>query len=407
MTHGEDHYNWEKNARKNQRIPPGTWRVWMILAGRGFGKTRTGAETIRQWVQQGKKRLALVGGTEHDALHVMAGGESGLLAVHPSHERPTLLSSQRQLTWKNGAKAYLYSADRPDQLRGPQFDGAWIDEIEKFKDPQQLWDMLNMALRLGQAPQVVITTTPRNMPLLNGMIKESRLNESEVILTRGTSFDNAENLPIQFLASVKKRYGDGLMWQQEIYGRVITETARQELWKPSVFQTQRYDHLPPLDRIIVAVDPAVTSGQNSDETGIIVLGRSQAGEGYVLEDASGKMAPLDWVMKVCHLYQGYQANDVVVEVNQGGEMVKTLLKQVDQNISVKEVRATRGKFMLAAPVAVLYDQGKIFHPRQPLKKLETQMLSMTTIKSPDRVDALVWGVTDLFLNPAKVKIWTI
>ena len=403
-------YDWGLQAREQQRIPPGSWRVWLVLAGRGFGKTRMGAETIRHWIATKKcTRVALIGETEHDATHVMVTGESGIMAVSPPTEKPTFVASHRQLTWANGAVATLFSGDCPDQLRGPQFDGAWIDEIAKFKNPETLWNMLNMGLRLGKNPQVIITTTPRNLPFIQKLLADAALDDSEIVVTRGTTFENAKNLAHNFIQSIKKSYGTGGLARQELYGEII-DTRENGLWTFSMIDRHRFKEMPALTTIVVAVDPAVTDGKNSDETGIVVAGKCAAGKGYILEDSSGKMPALEWAKKICALYHKYAADRIVVEVNQGGDLVRSLIRQVDTTIPIREVRATRGKLTRAEPVLALYDQGLIYHPQAGLERLENQMTAMSGVAfgkgSPDRVDALVWGLTDLFLNQRGARIWS-
>lgn len=402
-------YDWEKQARSNQRLPEGNWLTWLILAGRGFGKTRTGAETIRQWVHSGRYgRLALIARSISEGRRIMVEGESGLLAVHPSSERPIFEASKRQLTWKNGAIATLFGADHYEQLRGPQFDGAWIDELAKFRQPEEAWNQLLFGLRLGKNPRCLITTTPRPIPFLEKLLKDP-----SVTVTRGTTFDNQANLAPDFIDQIVKQFQGTSMGAQELYAELLTE-RQGALWsrkmirynQPSEDSAGKWE----LERIVIAVDPATTHHEGSDETGIVVVGIDAQKQGYVLEDLSARLSPGDWGQRVVNAYWRYRADRVVAEVNKGGDLVERILRAIDPAISYKAVRATRGKATRAEPVAALYEQNRIYHVR-PFTDLETQLCDYIpgiTSKSPDRLDALVWAVTDLLLqsemNPI-LKVW--
>jgi phage terminase large subunit-like protein len=287
----EKKYRWDRVARPSQRIPEGNWHTWLILAGRGFGKTRTGAETIRQWVMQGDYRhVALIADTESDAREIMIEGESGLLAVHPHTECPLFEPSKRRLMWGNGAVATLYSAENPEKLRGPQFDCAWIDELAKFRMPEKIWEQLHFSLRLGTAPKIIITTTPRSVPLFKKLLSQENKG---VVITRGNTFENAENLSADFIASVKEKYEGTRLGQQELYGEMLT-VVEGALWTYERLDAHRIREIPKLKRIVIAVDPAVTHHEKSDETGIIVAGITESGLACVLEDLSGKYSPAGW-----------------------------------------------------------------------------------------------------------------
>jgi phage terminase large subunit-like protein len=389
---------WDLRARPNQRIPPGEWKVWLILAGRGFGKTRTGAETIRQWVYWGGyKRIALIADTESDAREVMIEGESGLLAVHPLHDRPLFESSKRKLSWKNGAIATVYSAENYEKLRGPQFDCAWVDELAKFRLAEKVWEQLHFSLRLGPSPKIIVTTTPRSIPLLHKLIAQEN---KDLVMTRGTTFDNALNLSPHFLVSIKEQYEGTRLGQQELYGELVT-SIEGALWKYDFFDKNRVDSVPKLNRIVVAIDPAVTHHQTSDETGIIVAGRSDTGLAYVLEDLSGRHSPASWAQIALEAYYRWRADRLVAEVNKGGDLVERIIRSLDPHVSYKSLHATRGKLTRAEPVAALYEQNKVFHVQRGLEKLEAQLCSYTahpSQKSPDRLDALVWAITELLLG---------
>lgn len=397
-------YDWQKNARQSQLPPKGDWRVWLILAGRGFGKTRTGAETLRQWVGQGLcRRLALVAETEAEVRQVMVEGSSGLLAVHPPSERPLYEPSKRILSWPNGAIATCFSAEAYEQLRGPQFDGAWIDELAKFREGEKVWDQLMFGLRLGQSPRVVVTTTPRPTKLLKKLTKDP-----EVILTKGSTFENAKNLAKPFLDYIRKHYDKRWLGRQELYAEFIEE-REGALWTPSVLERARasFQNVP-LQRIIIAIDPAVSHGVKSDETGIIAAGLNAEGRGVVLEDLSLRGPAHLWIGKVIEAYHRLKADRIVAEVNMGGDLVEQLLRSHDPTLSYKPVRATRGKILRAEPIASLYERGKVWHADH-FPELEDQLCSYSsgmTSPSPDRLDALVWALTELMLSRSPTpKIW--
>lgn len=398
-------WNWPFFARPNQKEPEGDWSTWLILAGRGFGKTRTGAETIRDWVcgstplAPGRcKRIALVAETAADAKNVMVEGESGLLAVHPPEFRPIYTVSNRTVTWPNGAIATLYNATEPDQLRGPQHDGAWCDELAKWRFYQETWDQLQFGLRLGENPRSIITTTPRPLGLIKKMIVDP-----SVFTTRGSTWDNADNMPKSFIREISDKYGGTRLGRQELEGEILGDIPGA-LWTRASIDDQRRREAPDLERIVVAVDPAISSEEGSDETGIVVVGFARDPDGYargyVLEDGSLKGTPEEWARKAVHLYRKYSADRIVAEKNQGGAMVESVIRTVDRSISLTLVHASRGKFVRAEPISALYEQGRIHHVGR-FDHLEDQMceFSIDNLRrngSPDRVDALVWGITSLF-----------
>jgi predicted phage terminase large subunit-like protein len=389
-------YDWEKLARPEQLPPAGDWHAWLILAGRGFGKTRTGAETIRAWVNSGKcRRIALISETEADVRKVMVEGISGILNVCPPHERPKYIPSKNKLVWPNGAEAHIFSGDRYDSLRGPQFDGAWVDELAKFRYPQEAWDQLSFALRLGDKPQVIITTTPRPIDLIQEMI-----NDPNVVVTRGSTFDNSANLSPTFLSNNKKRYDGTRLGAQELYGEMLNQTDGA-LWTHEQLDRLHLKAPPQMQRIVVAIDPATTNHSGSDETGIVAVGLGHDGRCYVLEDLSGKMPPGEWARQAVACFHRWKADRIVAEINKGGDLVERIIRSIDTTISFKAVRATRGKFTRAEPVAALYEQGMVSHVDRGLETLENQMCTYVagiSSKSPDRLDALVWAVTELVLE---------
>lgn len=395
-------FHWPFWARPNQLVPEGQWRTWLILAGRGWGKTRTGAETIRQWVMSGKyKRIALVGETTADVRSVMVDGESGLLNIGPKDERPEYFPSLRQLKWPNGAIATTYNATEPDQLRGPQHDAAWCDELAKWQYLQETWDQLQFGLRLGDDPRTIITTTPRPLPILKKMI-----NDPSVFTTRGSTMDNKDNMAAGFFATVQEKYGNTRLGRQELEGEILDDVPGA-LWSRTQIDENRLREAPvDLEQVLVAVDPAATSGEDADESGIIVIGLARDNEGYargyVLEDGSVKGTPEEWARKAVSLYRKWSADKIIAEKNNGGEMVSSVLKAVDRSIPIKLVHASRGKVVRAEPISALYEQGRVHHCGR-FDKLEDQMctfsqdnLRSNAYGSPDRVDALVWGLTEVF-----------
>ena len=375
----------------------------MILAGRGFGKTRAGAETIKNWVESEKyKRIALLGATEAEVRSVMIDGESGLINISPEAK---FECKKLRLVWPNGAKAFCFSAINFEKIRGSQFDAAWIDELAKFRYAQEAWDQLAFALRLGKQPRVIITTTPRPIQIIQQL-----LSSPSVAITKGTTFDNAANLPDSFLESIKERFEGTRLGLQEIYGEIVDE-MEGALWSHSLIDKQRIDTIPTLTRIVIGVDPATTGNKTSDETGIIIAGLGENRYAYILEDLSLRGSPGEWALAVVNAFKRHQADRIIAEVNNGGDLVESIIRTIDPHISFKAVRATRGKLIRAEPIVALYEQGKIFHVNQGLVHLENQMCTYipgVTTKSPDRMDALVWALTELMLanSPTSdAKIW--
>lgn len=393
-------YDWDFWARRNQLPPAGNWRTWLVLAGRGFGKTRTGAETVRQWVESGQYgRIALVAPTAADARDVMIEGESGLMAICPPWNRPGYEPSKRRLVWPNGAMATTYSADVPKRLRGPQHDAAWCDEICAWEDPGA-WDMLMFGLRLGSDPRTVVTTTPQPMKLLLDLMAAKT-----TVITRGSTYENRANLAEQFLSDIIATYEGTRLGRQELLAEVLTDTPGA-LWTLAILQAAQRDHHEPLMRVVIGVDPAVSATDQSDETGIIAAGREWSGDGVVLGDYTCKASPLDWARRAVNAFWHHQADSIIAEANQGGDMVQATIAQVDPRVPVRLVHASRGKAVRAEPVAALYEQGRIKHLRQAgLDELERQMTSWapgSMAKSPDRMDALVWAFWSLFVEPPAV-----
>jgi phage terminase large subunit-like protein len=381
--------SWACVGRTNQQIPDGDWRIWFIVAGRGFGKTRTGAETVRQWVRQGYRRIALLGHTMDDVRHVMIEGASGVMQVCPPYEKVVYEPSNHRLVWPNGAQGLCYSASAYRQLRGPQFDAAWIDELAKFDDVQKVWDQLMFGLRLGTRPRVVITTTPRPLPLIKDL-----LCRSDVVVTRGSTFDNKDNLSKDYVDMVTHQYGNTRLGAQEIEGHIV-EDKGSGLWTQKIIQ--RCAQAPCLQRIVVAIDPAVTCHDRSDETGIVVAGLGEDQKGYVLADLSARLSASEWIHAAAKGFQDYGADRIVAEVNNGGDMVKHLLHTLYPNMAYKGVYAMRNKRARAEPISALYEQGRVVHCGY-FHHLEQQMISTSEFRSPDRMDALVWALTELFFS---------
>lgn len=381
--------DWYNIARENQKIPCGDWKIWLILAGRGFGKTRTAAESVRKFVlEQSCKRIALIGNTITEAEKVMIEGESGILEISRKEDGIKYLRSQKKLVWKNGACAFLYGADEYDKLRGPQFDFAWIDEFAKFRYAKNTFDQLNFALRLGKNPRTIITTTPRPIKILQDIMAKSYTH-----ITRGSSLENLQNLPTSFIEQLEYLKGTSLE-AQEIYGEIVSDNS-DELW--NLDDMHLYYKTPQclIEKIVIAVDPAVSSKENSDETGIIVCGKDEIGNTFVLDDLSTKDPSSCWENNLINAYYKYKAECIIVEANQGGDLVKNSLLEKDKTLNIKNVYARENKKMRAIPISNLYKKCKVFHVKQ-FQKLEMQMSSfVSSKKSPDRVDALVWGITEL------------
>lgn len=351
--------------------------------------TRVGAQSILAWKNMGYNRFALIAETPADARDVMIEGNSGILAISPPWDKPLYESTKRRLTWNNGAVAIIFSGANPEQLRGPQHDKAWCDEIFAWQYPQETWDMLMFGLRLGDNPQSVVTSTPRPMPL----IKTLRADKGTYI-TQGSTYENKANLAPKFFAEILNKYEGSRLGRQELYAEILDDNPNA-LWSRIDIDACRVQSVPPLKRIVVAIDPATTSKEKSDDTGIIVAGIGEDNHWYVLEDRSTKATPQVWGTIAIDAYYKWNADRLVAEVNQGGDMVEHTIRSIDANISFKKVHATKGKYTRAEPISALYEQHRVHHVGS-LAKLEDQMCEwIPGMPSPDRVDACVWAITEL------------
>ena len=374
----------------------------LFLIGKSFiptHNTRTGAETTRIW-KNDYPIIHLVGETAADARDVMIEGESGILATSPKDDRPLYEPSKRRITWKNGAIANVFSAEDPDQLRGPHCYKAWADELAKWRYPDA-WDQLVLGAQLGDNPQIIVTTTPRPTKLIKDLIAES-----DTHLTSGTTFENQANLSKKFIEKITSKYEGTRLGNQELLAKIL-EDVEGALWKMALIESNRVKKAPDLKRIVVAIDPAVTSKETSDETGIVVAGLGVDDKGYVLGDKSGIYTPNGWGKKAINAYYDFEADKVVAEVNNGGELVETILRNLDVSIPYKDVWASRKKITRAEPIHALYEQGRIKHVGI-LSGLETQMTTWDAKagdKSPDRVDGLVWAFTELMIKNTNTNVW--
>ena len=404
----EMRFHWKLWARRSQLAPEGDWHCWLVSAGRGFGKTRAGAEWVRDEARRHPDmRIALVGASLAEARSVMVEGESGLLAVCPPENMPVFEPSLRRVCWPNGAQATLYSAGEPESLRGPQHHIAWCDEIAKWDNASEramrAWDNLMMGLRLGETPRVVATTTPRPVPLIRRLCAEE--DTGQLILTRGSSYENGPNLPERFIKTMRRKYGSTALGRQELDG-VLLEDVEGALWSRSMLEACREEvPVEAMTRIVIGVDPPVSA--KGDECGIVVCGVSESGAACVLADCSlARPSPERWARKVAETAAAWNADRVVAEANQGGAMVGSVLRAADVSLPVKLVHASRGKVARAEPVAALYEAGRVRHAGM-FAKLEDQLCGLMAGggyegpgRSPDRADALVWALTELMLGKA-------
>lgn len=373
-------------ARPNQRPPLGEWRIWLLLAGRGFGKTRT----IKEWADhrakaQAGSRGAIVGATAADVRDILVDGPSGFLAGdNPPHYEP----SKRRLTWPNGSTALLMSADEPERFRGPQYHWAIADELAAWRRPES-WDLLMMGLRLGSDPRIAVATTPKPTPIIRALLKDPTCH-----VTRGSTYDNRANLAPAFFSQIINRYEGTRLGRQELNAEVLDD-VEGALWTYAMLDRNRVRESPELVRVVVGVDPKASAEADS-ETGIIVAGMGADGHGYIIGDSSINETPEQWARAVVGAYRTHRADRIIAEANQGGDMVTSVLRTVDKHLSITPVWASRGKQTRAEPIASLYEQGRVHHVGA-FPALEEQMCNWVPgMPSPDRMDALVWALTALF-----------
>lgn len=383
--------DWRFTARPEQLPPPGNWRTWLILAGRGWGKTATSCQFIINEIREGRaKNVALCGRSSADCRDIIVEGPSGILASSPDDFRPIYEPSKRRLTWPNGAIATCLSAEKPDQFRGFNSDLAYADELAAWQR-WDAWDQLQFGLRIGDNPRVVVATTPRPLARLK------RLAElPNTVVTRGRTTDNMHNLAQSFIDAIYERYANSTLGRQELEGELLTELPGALFLRKDI-EAHRVDKAPELTRIVVAIDPATTSNENSDESGIVVVGVSR-GHFYVLADLSIKATPEKLCRRAIEAYEEYQADAIVVEANQGGDTWKTIINGIKPSVNAKSVHASRSKTARAEPVAARFEQGKAHIVGSPLVALEDQLCNYVpglTRESPDRLDALVWAITEL------------
>jgi len=396
---------WSFVARREQLAPEGDWRIWLMMAGRGFGKTRAGAEWVLGIAKADPSaRIALVGATLGEARSVMVEGASGLLSISPGWARPAYAPALRKLTWPNGAMATLFGAAEPESLRGPQFSHGWADEIAKWPFAESAWDNFMMTMRLGSAPRVIATTTPRPVALVRRLVAGAGPG-GDVVVTRGRTVENKANLADGFIAAMTRSYGGTRLGRQELDGELIEE-AEGALWTRDLIERCRVRHVPDggvLTRVVVAVDPPASA--DGDACGIVVAGLGGDGRAYVIADASvGGMRPEGWARAVAAAAMVHGADKVVAEANNGGAMVTSVLRAAVEALPVRLVHASRGKVARAEPVAALYEAGRVAH-RGAFPELEDEMCGLVLGggyegpgRSPDRADALVWALSELMLG---------
>lgn len=393
--------DWLDRARPEQVAPLGDWSTWLILAGRGWGKTRTGAEDVAWFgLANPGSRIAVAAPTAADARDTCIEGQSGLLGVLPQECVRVWNRSLGELILHNGTRYKAFSADEPDRFRGPQHHRAWADELAAWKYPDA-WDQLMFGLRLGDNPQAVVTTTPRPTPLVRGLMKDPR-----TIITRGSTFDNAANLAPSALAQLREKYEGTRLGRQELFAEVLDDVPGA-LWTRALIRYVK--ELPQMARVVVAVDPSGASGnEDGDSIGIVTAGRGVDGRFYVLEDATCDLGPAGWGRRAVERYHAHKADRIIAERNFGGAMVESVIRTADRNVPVKLVTASRGKAVRAEPIAALYEQGRVSHVLG-MDALEDQMMQMTLTGfmgdgSPDRVDALVWALSELALEPSREAV---
>lgn len=390
--------DWLATARPNQIQPPGDWTYWLLLAGRGFGKTRVGAETIKAWASVPLQApIHIVAPTAADVRTVMIEGPSGLLSCYPPAERPAYEPSRRLITWPNGNTALTFSADEPERLRGPQCCAFWADEIAAWRFLEEAWDNLLFGFRLGK-PRGVITTTPKPRKIVRDLVADPAC-----VVTRGSTYENRANLAPEFFRTIIGRYEGTRLGRQELLAELLDDTPGA-LWSRDTIEKSRRSWPVSLTRVVVAVDPSVSSSEGAAECGIVVCGLAPDGHVDVLADLSLRASPAEWGSVVARAFFDWHADVVAAEVNNGGDLVEANIRGLAPNLPVKKLHASRGKMVRAEPVAALYERGMVHHCR-PMPELEDQMLTYVPgMDSPDRMDAVVWGVTELLLSQPEPQV---
>jgi len=395
----ELNFDWRWCGRPDQILPVGDWLFWLVLAGRGWGKTRTGAEAVRDWANNPLERILMIAPTAADVREVMIEGPSGLLSCYPQGERPTYNPSRHLVTFPSGAIAMTRSADEPERLRGPQFTKFWADELCSWRFAREAWDQIMFGFRLpGKSLQGVITTTPKPIPVLKEII-----TETATVVTRGSSYDNSANLSETYYRKVITPYEGTRLGRQEILAEIL-EDVPGALWTRGLIEAARIGigrvNIDTFVRVVVAIDPAVSASDTSDETGIVVAALTSNGHVLILDDLTCRESPLTWARIAVNAYVSRRADRIVGEVNNGGDLVEANIRAVAPNVSYRAVRASRGKMVRAEPVAALYEQARVHHVGV-FPNLEDQMCSFvpgSDQRSPDRMDALVWAVTELLID---------
>jgi phage terminase large subunit-like protein len=391
--------DYRARARASQLPPLSDWLVWLILAGRGWGKTWTASSWINEMARTSVCRIALIGATASDTRDIMIEGDSGVLRTAPEWFRPTFEPSKRRIEWPNGSVAHAFSAEEHDRLRGPQFHVGWLDELAAFSNDEDVWNMFQFGLRLGQRPRCIITTTPRPKKLLRELI-----GRSDVETITGSTYENRDNLAPTFIHAIERRYEGTRLGRQELHAELLLD-VQGSLWPRDLLDRANGNWtLPDMTRVVVAIDPSGTRGEEDagDSVGIIVAGLGADGFGYVLADRTCKLSPDGWGRVAVNAYREFKADRIIAERNFGGAMVEHVIRTVDRNVSYREVTASRGKIARAEPVSALYEQSKIRHVGV-FSELEDQLAAMTSEGfvgdgSPDRADALVWALGELLVR---------
>jgi phage terminase large subunit-like protein len=390
---------WRSKARPSQLPPAGDWLVWLLLTGRGWGKTWTASSWINEIAMTSVCRIALIGATSADTRDIMIEGDSGVLRTAPDHFRPIFEPSKRRIEWPNGSVAHSFSAEEADRLRGPQFHYGWLDELAAFGNDQEIWDMFQFGLRLGEHPRCIVSTTPKPKKLLKELI-----GRPDVAVVTGSTYENSDNLAPAFLEAVRTRYEGSRSGRQELHAELLLDVPGALWTRDMIDRANGAWQLPDMKRVVVAVDPSGTRGaeDQGDSVGIVVAGLGSDGFGYVLADRTCKLSPDGWGREAVKAYRTFKADRIIAERNFGGAMVEHVIRTVDWNASYREVTASRGKIARAEPAAALYEQNRVRHAGA-FSELEDQMCAMTGAGyvgdgSPDRCDALVWALSDLMLG---------